>query len=286
MLDVAIIGSGPAALSAATYLGRAGIKAQLFEGAVVGGELANIAHIANYPGFDGTGAELAERMRAQAERVGAQIVYGECQSLVQSADGFTLQIDGEAIQARRVLVATGSRPKTLSFTPSAPVSYCALCEADLAHGKNVAVLGGANSAFQEAIYLAGVVNQLTLITHSAVKADRILRDELESCANVRIVENVEPTPELLSGFDHIFVFIGKLPATDFLKNVKNEFGASVLNQKGYIVTENRGPGRQHQTTIPGLFAAGDVRQGMIAQVVTAAADGASAALELVESLRK
>lgn len=285
MLDVAIIGSGPAALSAATYLGRAGIKAQLFERSNIGGELANISHIANYPGFDGAGAELAKRMRAQAEQVGAQIDYGECQSLAQSADGFTLQIDDATVQARRVLIATGSRPKTLSFTPAAPVSYCALCEADLVHGKNVAVLGGANSAFQEAIYLAGVVDRLTLITHSAVKADQILRTELEHCPNVQIVENTEPTPELLSEFDHVFVFIGKLPATDFLRNVKSESGANILDRKGYIITENRGPGRQHQTSVSGLFAAGDVRQGMIAQVVTAAADGAAAALELIESLR-
>lgn len=274
-VDLSIIGAGPAALTAALYAARAGLTVVVYERANLGGELARIAEISNYPGFVGTGADLAEKMRSQAQAAGAQFVYGECQAIKKLGDNFELTIDGEMTTSRSVLVATGALPKTLSFTPDAPVSYCALCDGEFAKGKNIAVIGGANAAVQESLYLAPLVQNLTLTTHSQLKADQYLQDKLQACQNVKIMENIEPTADMLAEFERVFVFIGRVPATGFLADT------GILDTYGYMVTS----GLAHQTSISGLFAAGDVRAGMPKQVVTAAGDGAEAAIEIIDFLR-
>ncbi len=305
MPDVAIVGSGPAALAAALYLGRAGLKVQVYEKNVFGGELNQIAEISNYPGFSGSGQELANNMLQQAKAVGAKFDYGECQAVVQKSDHLELKIDGEWISSRVALIATGTKPKQLSFKPEPSVSYCALCDGVLAKGKNVAVIGGANAAVQEALYLAPLVHRLTLITHSQLKADAILQTKLRATKNVKIIENLEPTEELLSQYDYIFVCIGKLPNTDFLGRavhrdvtkkafnlpgstqlkIKLDVESTILNRAGYIIT-GEAKHLAHQSAIPRLFAAGDVRTDCPKQVVTAAGDGAAAAIEIAHFLRE
>lgn len=305
-IDLAIIGGGPAALSAALYAARAGLGVKVFERAGLGGALSEISHLSNYPGFDGTGPALAEAMRTQATAAGAEIAYGECQKLWRYADHFELIIDGDPVRARRVLVATGSTPKKLAFTPRPPVSYCALCDGDLVKGKHVAVIGGANSAVQESLYLVNLAADLTIITHSRLKADAYLQRrlaELQTSHPIKVLEDTEPTPELLDTFDHIFVFIGKRPATDFLRPLANSLleSQSLLDPAGYLLTPSPntpspntslGASGQksldpaapsHATVVPGLYAAGDVRSGSIKQVVIAAADGAAAAIEIAAS---
>lgn len=276
LIDLVIVGAGPAALTAALYAARAGLKVVAYERANIGGELAQIAEISNYPGFTGAGAELAAAMRGQAQAAGAQLAYGECQGVAQRAGEFELTVDGEAVRARSVLIATGATPKTLSFAPAAPVSYCALCDGEFAKGKHIAVIGGANAAVQESLYLAPLVSSLTLIAHSQLKADRYLQNKLKACQNVKIIENTEPTAEMLAEFERVFVFIGRMPATEFLADT------GVLGAGGYVVTDGAS---RHQTVVPGLFAAGDVRSGMPKQVVTAAGDGAEATIEIIEFLR-
>lgn len=304
MVDVAIIGGGPAALSAAIYCGRAGLETVVFEKTSFGGELSRIDTIANYPGFTGKSETLIKHFREQAEATGAKLSYGECQSieLGENNEGFRLKIDDETVEARAVLVATGSQPKPLGFEITPSVSYCALCDADFAKGKRVAVVGGGNSAAQEALYLSPLVRELDLITHSKLKADHALKTKLLGHSNITIRESVEPIPELLNQYDYVFVFIGNLPATSFLKTID----VNLLDERGYVITgEAAGSFERpstkflnlkisftsdtpspHETAIPGLFAAGDVRQGCPKQVVCAAGDGAAAAIEIIQYLQK
>ena len=310
VLDLAIIGSGPAALSAALYAARAGLRVSVFERANIGGALCEIAQISNYPGFTGPGRDLAAAMRRQAESAGATIAYGECtairsleppaNSATSASDAttahptnptnsvsdvtparFELTIDGEPVRTRTVLLATGSEPRPLPFALTAPVSYCALCDADLAKGQDIAVVGGGNSAVQESLGLAPLVKSLTLITHSALKADPHLLAQLRALRSVTIREHLEPTPDLLNTFARVFVFIGKRPATacvaDLAASTPDFYDAA-----GYV---RGGHGSAHQTAIPGLYVAGDLRSDALRQVVTAAADGAAAAVEISQSLR-
>lgn len=290
--DLVILGAGPAGLSASIYAARAGLRCVVFSSGPIGGELPEISHISNYPGFVGSGASLAEAMKKQAEAAGARIDYGKCTRIRQAeaaegsspknagpSESFVLAVDEKEISARVVLVATGSEPKTLDFEVEKPVSYCALCDGNLVKGKNIAVIGGANSALQETLYLADLASKVTIISHSPLKAEKFLCQKAEKISNIEIMEGVEVSAELLNQFDHIFVYIGKRPASCFL----NDIGVSVVNEQGHIVT---GVGeRAHETTLAGLFAAGDVREGAVRQVITAAGDGAAAATEIIDFMK-
>ena len=310
-LDLAIIGSGPAALSAALYAARAGHRVAVFERSNIGGALFEIAQISNYPGYTGPGRDLAATMRHQAESAGAAINYGECTAirpLKPSAAPalFELTIDGEPVRARAVLLATGSEPRPLPFTLAVPVSYCALCDADLAKGQDIAVVGGGNSAVQESLGLAPLVKSLTLISHSALKAEPHLQSQLRALSNVVVREHLEPTPELLNTFGRVFIFIGKRPATTCVASLASST-PDFYDAAGYIRTTpasvdaprtvsapvDTSPANSsaasttpsHQTLIPGLYVAGDLRSGAVRQVVTAAGDGAAAAVEISQFLR-
>lgn len=278
VLDTVIIGGGPAALSAAIYSARAGQSVEVFEKADFGGALSLISNIKNYPGFVGKGQDLAQCMLEQARQAGAKVSYGECTNIVKTDHGFELTIDDAAIKARTVLVASGSLPRELDFTTNTPVSYCALCDGALIQGKRIIVIGGANSAVQEAIYLASLAEKVTLVTHSSFKADAQLLASLSALDNIELLESTEPTAELINQYDHCFVYIGRAPASKFLQNLAKD--CELIDQDGYIIVSSG----SHQTAIPGLFAAGDVRQGATRQVITAAADGAIAAIELSKTL--
>lgn len=287
LADLAIIGAGPAALTAAIYATRAGLTVNIFERSAIGGALAEISHIANFPGFDGPGPDLVKVMRAQAETSGAHLAYGECTDIQKTSDHFALTIDGESHVARTVLIATGSAPRPLGpdlqSALTVPISYCALCDGDLVKGKNIAVVGGANSAFQESLYLAGLATHVTIISHSAPKACVALKKRIADTTNIDLLQGTEPTAGLFNQFDHIFVFIGQYPATAFLKNLSASTSSDLFDAEGYLHTTSA---TNHATSIDGLFVAGDVRSGALRQVVTAAADGAIAAVEVAEYLEK
>lgn len=287
--DLVIIGSGPAALTAAVYARRAGLSVKIYERASIGGTLNEISDLENFPGFEGPGAELARTMRQQAERYGAEIRYGECTEVRRSAQGCELLVDGEKATARSILVATGAAPRRLNLPMNGeapPFSYCALCDGALAQGKHVAMIGGANAAVQEALYLADLANDVVLITHSELKADQYLQDLLRRAENIEVRENVEPTAKMLREFDHVFVAIGKRPSSECLRGLAEELlsDRGLLDERGYILT-NEDSEYAHQTVVPGIFAAGDVRHGAVQQAVTAAGEGAAAAIEIANWLK-
>lgn len=267
MLDLAIIGSGPAALTAAIYAARLGLSVEVFEKSAFGGALPQISHLSNFPGFDGKGEDFAKSLKSQAESFGAKISFGACTSVSP------LEIDGESLDARAVLIATGSEPRPLDFEPSVPVSYCALCDGPLYKDKNILVIGGGNSAVGESLYLARLAKNLTLATHSDLKADPVFVNNLKKENNVTIMENVKVDESLTNKFDAVFVFIGKRPATSFIDK-------SLLNDEGYVVTD-----KNYQTKEKNIFAAGDVRSGSVKQAISAAAEGAEAAISIANFLK-
>lgn len=314
ILDLAIIGSGPAALSAAIYAGRAGLNVTVFEKQQFGGTLNQIAKIENYPGFIGGGSALAGNMKDQAVATGAKIEYGTCEEIGYAVSPTAewpqhpkvdipfkghisdeilygdyplyLIIDGERIEARAVIVATGSEPRPLEVKTKTPVSYCAICDGTLYKDKKIAVVGGGNSALQESMYLAGIAKSVTIFSHHDVKAEPYLIKKVENQKNIELKQKTEPTTEVLDSFDAVFAFIGKRPATSFLgkgfegDEPGDEYECKLLNEDGYIIAKDG------YTSIPGVFAAGDVCADSVKQVVTATASGATAALKAIEYLKR
>lgn len=274
--SLAVIGSGPAAITAAIYASRSGIDTTVYERGNIGGSLTEIAHIANFPGFTGKGEELVANLRAQAQESGVSFKYGECTAIEKSDDGFKLKIDDELVSASAVLIATGSEPRTMELDTKKPISYCVLCDAPLYKDKDVLVIGGGNSAVGEAIHLAETVKSVTLVNRSPLRAEKALQDKLKAYKNTKIYENVSDFAPFIEKADGIFVLIGKQPASGLIKDIAAQFDlaeSDVLDDCGYIITKDN-----NMTKIPGIFAAGDVRQGSTKQAVTAAADGAEAAI--------
>ena len=288
--DFVIIGSGPAAMSAAIYAARDKKAPLVLERDNMGGLAATISKIENYPGFIGTGAELMQTMRSQAESFGAKFNYGEITKLAQSDAGIDLEIDGdEHLLARAVLVATGTERVRLGIPGEdlPGVSYCATCDGPLIRGQNVLVIGGGNSAVQEAFYLLKFCDKATLLVRSRLRCDDTLRERLEHEPRISVELGVVPTKieqadqelSVISEDDrtfsahNIFIFIGQRPATAFLP-------AEVLAEDNSVATD-----KNYMTKIPGLFAAGDCRYESVHQVVTATGEGAAAAVAIRNYLK-
>lgn len=288
ILDVAIIGSGPAAYTAAIYAARESLSASVFERESIGGLTGTISKIENYPGFSGTGEKLMKIMRTQAESFGAKTEYGECTEVKKLKDHFKLLVDEEPILAKTVIVATGSQRRKLGIPGEdlPGISYCATCDGPLASGKEAVVIGGGNSAAQESFYLLKYVEKVTILSHSALRCNDVLKKRIKKEPRITVVTGATPlefvsknrrlesvkchfkkddsTQTFPCGF--AFIFIGMIPATKFLPT-------EILAEDGSVKTK-----QDFSTDIPGLFAAGDCRQGNIKQAVVAAGEGASAAV--------
>ena len=295
-LDIAIIGSGPAAFTAALYAARENLSVTVFERAQIGGLASTISQVDNFPGFSGTGAQLMQTMRTQAETFGATTEYGECTAIKKTKSHFKLTIDDQPFLARTIIIATGSERRKLGIPgeDQAGVSYCATCDGPLTRGKTVIVIGGGNSAVQESFFLLKYARSVHLINRSPLRASDILQDRLRQEPRITLTLHATPLRFLhadgkLTGLecqlksrsrsqtfpaDAAFIFIGNVPATSFLPS-------SILAEDGSVITDP-----SLATSIPGLFAAGDCRQGSIKQVVTAAAEGAIAALSASHYLEK
>lgn len=304
-IDVVVVGAGPAALTAAIYTCREDIQTVLYEKGVVGGLAAITDWVDNYPGFpEGVaGLELAENLRKQAERFGADIRLGEVLGIERQPDGLVKldTTDGDVL-ARSVLIATGSDYKKIGVPGEAEyyargVHYCATCDGAFYRGKTLAVIGGGNSAVQEALFLTRFTTHIDLLVRSTIKASEILQHDLDKAVKEgKITVHLGVTTDEIVGKDNkvvkvtatqdgkkvdypvdgVFVFVGLLPNTQFLQNSPVE-----LDAVGLIKTNGN-----LETTMPGVFAAGDVRSGATMQIASASGEGATAALELREYLEK
>jgi len=293
IIDVAIIGSGVGGMTAALYAARAGLRAVVFESMGPGGQLANIQTIDNYPGFpEGIGGfDLAWACKQQAERFGATTVNERVVKCDLAANPKKIATDYGEYTARSVIIATGARNRKMGLKGEDTlhgrgVSYCATCDGGFFRGKRVVVYGGGNTAVEDAIYLARICEQVTVVYRKAkLEATAVLVDALKEAENVdfrfrtRITELHEADgrlsgvalKDLASGevseldASAVFVAIGNLPNSDL-------FAGQLELDGEYIVA-----GEECETNIPGVYAVGDVRKKKLRQVVTAAADGAIAA---------
>lgn len=300
--DVVMIGAGPAALSAAVYTTREDIDTVLFERAVIGGLAAVTDQIDNYPGFaDGIdGLKLAEQLQKQAERFGAQIELGEVTGLKKDGDFVKLETTDGEYQARAVLIATGSDYKKIGVPGEKEyyargVHYCATCDGAFYRDKKLVVVGGGNSAFQEAIFLTRFASHIDLLVRSTAKASDVLQKDMQKYVDDgKVTIHLATTTKEIVGddgkvtkvigekggkpvefdTDGVFVFVGLSPNTEFLKNTDIE-----LDDIGLIKTNDK-----LQTTLSGVFAAGDVRSGATMQIASATGEGATAALIIREYL--
>lgn len=298
--DVVMVGAGPAALAAAVYTTREDMSTVLVEKGVIGGLAAITDQVDNYPGFANgiAGLELAQQLEAQAERFGADIRLGEVSDIVD--DGATKRLvttDGE-LRAKAVLIATGTDYKKLGVPGEDTfygrgVHYCATCDGAFYRDKRLAVIGGGNSAVQEALFLTKFATHIDLLVRSTLKASEILLHDLEKnnkitvhlgvttdeivgennkVTTVRATQNGKPIEFAVDG---VFVFVGLKPNTQFLQG-KSKIK---LDQFGFIVSD-----ANLQTSMPGVFVAGDVRNGATMQIASAVGEGATAALKIREYL--
>jgi thioredoxin reductase (NADPH) len=299
--DVVIIGAGPAALTAALYTGRDDIETIVYEKAAIGGIPAMTDWIENYPGFpEGiTGLDFCERLQLQVEKFGSKIELGEVTGLQAMPGYIKLQTtDGECL-ARAVLIACGSDHKKLRIKGedtyfAKGVHYCATCDGAFYRDKNIVVVGGGNSALQEALFLTRYAKHVDLLVRSSIRADDVLVHKVGQ--NKKISVHLHTTTDEVVGNDEgvtkvigthvldnrrvelvtdgVFIFVGQMPNTGFLAS-----SGIVFDEAGFIQTDHK-----LQTAVKGVFAAGDVRSGATMQIACAAGEGATAALNIREYL--
>ncbi len=301
--DVIMIGAGPSALAAAVYTTREEIETVLLEKGVIGGLAAITDWVDNYPGFtDGIeGLKLAGQLQGQAERFGADIRFGEVMSIEDKGDHKIVQTTDGPLKAKAVLIATGSDYKKIGVPGETEyygrgVHYCATCDGAFYRGKKLVVIGGGNSAVQEAIFLTRFTTHIDLLVRSEVKASEILQRELEKFVlDGKITVHLDTaTEEIVASdgksvdkviankggkkvtfdCDGVFVFVGLLPNTQFLKD-----SGVQLDDFGFVKADSG-----LQTNIRGIFVSGDVRSGSTMQIASAVGEGATVALKMREYL--
>jgi len=305
MYDVIIVGAGSAGLTTAIYTSRDGWKTLVLEKEAPGGLAASTHAIENYPGFPQgvEGPELMDRFEGQARRFGAEIVdFERVESLVEDGEGvFELQTEGDRVyRGRSVLLATGSQPRHLGIPGEEKfynkgVSYCATCDGPLYRDQDVAVIGCGNSGLQEAQILLQYARSVTFVEYldhsiaEQVLQDRVKGDAKSTCLLSHAAEEIRGSGRVSSlivkdretgerreiDTEAVFIYIGYRPYTVFLDEIVE------LDEDGYVVTDD-----QMRTSLSGVFAAGDVRSGNLAQVAVAVGDGAKAAVAIREYLQE
>ncbi len=293
--DLIIIGGGPAGLSAGIYAGRSALKPLILVGQVFGGQASTTSEMENYPGFpEGIGGmALAEQMAAHAKRFEAEIAYEEVISVDFDTYPFVLKTYGATYHAKAVIICTGASARKLGVPGESKfigrgVSYCATCDGYFYKDRTIVVVGGGDSALDEGIYLTRFAKEVIIIhRRDQLRATPILQKRAKANPKIRFVwdtvvdeimgtnvvtgvrvHNVKTNEESIIPCDGVFIYVGLTPATQLFK------GKLELTPDGYIVTDKR-----QRTSVPGVFAAGDVQDPYFRQVVIAAGSGAAAAIE-------
>jgi len=297
--DLIILGAGPAGLTAAIYGGRANLSTLVLEQMVSGGEIATTDQLENYPGFPQgiSGAEFGQLLEQQAVRFGAEIISAAIDEVDPEGDIKKVSTSRGDFYGRTMVVASGTSPRLLGVPGEEKyrgrgISFCATCDGFFFRDKKVAVVGGGDSAVKEALYLTRFAREVILIHRRdelrAVSAlqkqilghpqvtflwDTVV-EEFKGDQNLTtlVIKNVKDSTTSELPVDGVFLYVGRIPNTGFLKGVEKD-------PQGYIITSE-----EMETTISGLFAAGDVRRKFLRQVITAAADGAIAAMMAVRYL--
>lgn len=294
MYDLAIIGGGPAGLAAGLYGARANLKTIVIERGLHGGQMQNTLEIENYPGFKNIeGPELSDFMYNQALEVGLEWKTGDVTKVKLEGQPKSIEVGGNVIEARSIIIASGAQPRYLEVPGEKElagrgVSYCATCDGAFYEDLDVIVVGGGDSAVEEGIFLTRYANSVTIIhRRDALRAQAILQERAFANPKMKfiwdsVVEKIEGdkkvsgvlirnlkdnSTQVVPG-SGVFIYVGFYPNSDYLK------GSSILNEEGYVVA-----GPDMKTAIPGVFGAGDVRTTPLRQIVSAASDGAIAAMQ-------
>jgi len=296
LFDVIIVGGGPAGLTAGTYTSRARLKSLLIEKALPGGQVTTIEWIENYPGFDEgiSGIELSQRMERQARRFGLEIIQGTVSgiSLQGKIKNIFLEEGHQEYKTKALILATGANPKPLMVEGEKKykgrgVSYCATCDGAFFRDKKIAVIGGGDSAVQEAIFLTRFA-EVVYVVHrrDELRAVKIIQEQAfanpkikfiwnsvvekiegEETVNALFLKNVKTGEKSMLNVEGVFIYVGYAPNIEFLK------GFVKLDENNYIITDEK-----ISTSAPGVFAAGDVRAGSVKQIAVAVGDGATAGI--------
>lgn len=290
--DVIIIGAGPAGMTSAIYASRANLSVLMIEKKYPGGQMLSTGEIENYTGYEEiSGPELSEKMFEHSKKFGTEFAFGEITDIKVENNLKILTAGEKTFKAKTVIIATGTEARLLGIPgeqefASRGVSYCAVCDGAFFRNKNVVVIGGGDSAIEEALYLSNLVSKVTIVhRRDELRAQKILQNRAFEKANIEFVwdsvpieikgerkvnsisiKNVKTEDITEISADGIFIYIGMNPQTSIFENL------DILDEYGYIPTDDH-----LATKIPGIFVAGDVRQKEIRQVVTAASDGAIAA---------
>ena len=295
MEELIIIGSGPAGFTAGIYAGRAQLAPLLITGSAPGGQMALTSEIENYPGFPQglSGQELTQLMQQQAERFGARVLMDEVTAVDLSTHPFKVTAYGDEYEAKALVIATGTSPRKAGVPGEAEftgrgVSYCATCDGFFFQDRQVVVVGGGDSALEEAIFLTKFATQVSVVhRRNRLRAEKVFQERAFRNEKIKFVwdtvvteilgdgkvtgvrlKNVKTEEESTLEADGVFIYVGTIPNTGFLK------GQLELDERGYIATN-----RQGHTSVPGVFAAGDVQERVLKQVSTAVGSGAMAAME-------
>jgi thioredoxin reductase (NADPH) len=295
MYDVVIVGGGPGGLSAGIYAIRAALKTVLIEKGITGGQINLTESVENYPGYENiTGFELSQKFLEHAKSYDLEIIQEEVALVEPGLKFHSVRLaNGKILNSHAVILATGGSPRKLGVAGELEyygkgVSYCATCDGFFFRGKDVVVVGGGDTALEEALYLAKITRRVSLIhRRDAFRGSRILQQRVDAEEKINIIWNTVVTEikadeegvtavglkntqtgaaqEL--GTDGVFIFIGFLPNNNLVP------AGVTLNYNGYVITDER-----CETSLPGIYAIGDLRQKFARQIVTAAADGCTAAL--------
>ncbi len=299
MIDVTIIGGGPAGLSAAIYACRANLKVLLIEKENLGGKLIKIDKIENYPGFKSiNGFDLANNLIEHSKSFDYKVKQSDIKEIKDLNNYKQIVLDNdEIINTKTIIIASGSKEKELDLDHSKEfigkgISYCAVCDGFFYRKKDVAIIGGGNSALQEALYLSQLVNSITIIIRRDVfRADQLLVNQISKNEKIKVIKSVVPNKliieeDKLIGLEimdkennlsiincsGIFPYLGASPNTAFMPS-------DILDENGYIKVD-----KNMSTSISGIYGAGDVTNSKLKQIVTACSDGALAANSAIKYL--